>query len=359
MSEVPTTETVPPECHCSLSVPCVHILYAVALPSSAILLFNPIAIIISPILLTAWAVVFYSRSRPLGLCIVCVLAFLHFCLYSVFSPSAHQTRVSDGRPRCKNNLKQIMLAMHNYHEDFGSFPPAVVTDDNGHPMHSWRVLILPYLDEAKLHNAYRFDEPWDSEVNRKLLVKMPHTYVCSTHNSTQNTEHATSFVAVVGPRTCWAGLRGRTLNEIIDGTNKSVMIVETDSHSIPWTEPRDIDLSTAVRLLGSADPGAIGSHQRKEFFFEYQPVRHVALADGRVGSAPAGLNAEFAEQLLIVDDGGPPGDWDTSPLASQPHRKLRMFNTFRFALFAVLAVLPLPWVWLNPRPRETRQPAAT
>ncbi|MBT6498149.1 MAG: DUF1559 domain-containing protein, partial [Planctomycetaceae bacterium] len=150
MSEVPTTETVPPECHCSLSVPCVHILYAVALPSSAILLLNPIAIIISPILLTAWAVVFYSRSRPLGLCIVCVLAFLHFCLYSVFSPSAHQTRVSDGRPRCKNNLKQIMLAMHNYHEDFGSFPPAVVTDDNGHPMHSWRVLILPYLDEAKL-----------------------------------------------------------------------------------------------------------------------------------------------------------------------------------------------------------------
>ncbi len=358
MPDAPTTETVPPPVPRILGVHRAHFLYAVALPSSAILLFNPIAIIISPILLTAWAVVFYSRSRPIGLCIVCALAFLHFCLYSVFVPNVHQQRAITVRPECNNNLKQIMLAVHNYHEDYGWFPPAFVADENGRPMHSWRVLLLPYIDELIFYDDYRFDEPWDSEANRKLLLGTPQVYACPSHGNSMDGDGVTSYVAVVGPRSAFPDDRGRTLEQFPDETSTTVMVIETDSDSIPWTEPRDIELSAAVRLLGATDADAIGTHQHKEFFFEYQPVRHVTLVDGRVGSAPAGLDAELARQLLTVDDGNPSAVRDTSPLASQPHRKLQVFNVFRFALFTFFAVLPLPWVWLNPRPREKRPCAA-
>ena len=72
------------------------------------------------------------------------------------------------RSQCANNLKQIALAMHNYHDVFKSFPPAVITDKNGRPMHSWRVAILPFIEQAALYKNYKFDEPWDGPNNRNL-----------------------------------------------------------------------------------------------------------------------------------------------------------------------------------------------
>ena len=352
MSDAPTTEIAPSK---GKHIRGAHILYAMALLGSAVLLFGPFGVLVGFILTAMWSFVFYRESRPNSLCIVLMLAFICSCLFFVFAPSLSY-RETSWHSTCKNNLKMIMLALHNYHDDYGSFPPAYVADENGRPMHSW--LLLPYFDEQELYDAYRFDEPWDSEANRKLLLRTPYPYACPSHSNSLDGDGVTSYAAVVGPRSAFSGDRGRTLNEFPDRTWKTVTIVETDSDAIPWTEPRDIDLSAAVRLLGSTDPDAIGTHQYKEFFFEYLPYRQVALADGRVGSAPAGLDAEFARQLLTVDDGGPSGGPDVNPFASQRHRNLRIFNAFRFALFALLAVLPLTWVWLNPRPREKRPPAA-
>src|SRR5690606_28292508 len=64
------------------------------------------------------------------------------------------------RGQCQNNLRQVVLALHGYHVDHGCFPPAYVADAAGRPMHSWRVLVLPYLEEQDLYAAYNFAEPW-------------------------------------------------------------------------------------------------------------------------------------------------------------------------------------------------------
>ena len=97
------------------------------------------------------------------------------------------------------------MAVANYHETYGCFPPAYVADGDGKPMHSWRVLILPYLGQQELYNAYDFAEPWNGPSNGKLAGRIGNIYLRSGLDSDQI--HTTSFVAVVGPQTVWLGSR--------------------------------------------------------------------------------------------------------------------------------------------------------
>ena len=73
------------------------------------------------------------------------------------------------RARCVNNLKQIGLAMYNYHDQYGCFPPAYTADEHGRPLHSWRVLLLPYLECEDLYDQLRLNEPWNSPYNQQVL----------------------------------------------------------------------------------------------------------------------------------------------------------------------------------------------
>ena len=75
--------------------------------------------------------------------------------------------------QCSNSLKNISLALQNYHDTYRTFPAAYVPDKDGEPMHSWRVLILPYIEERNLYDKYDFTEPWDGPNNSKLLADMP------------------------------------------------------------------------------------------------------------------------------------------------------------------------------------------
>ncbi|MEJ7638446.1 MAG: DUF1559 domain-containing protein [Singulisphaera sp.] len=101
------------------------------------------------------------------------------------------------RAQSVDNLKQIGLAMHKYHEAKNHFPPAIGFGPDGKTTHSWRVAILPYLERQELYNAYRFDEPWDSPSNRKVLEKMPDFY--RAPDAGGDPTHP-SYFAVTGPR---------------------------------------------------------------------------------------------------------------------------------------------------------------
>jgi Protein of unknown function (DUF1559) len=92
-----------------------------------------------------------------------------------------------------------LLAVANYHETYGCFPPAYVTDRDGKPIHSWRVLILPFLEQQELYSAYNFAERWNGPNNRNLTSRVGSIYLRSGLESDQI--HTTSFVAVVGPQT--------------------------------------------------------------------------------------------------------------------------------------------------------------
>ena len=74
-----------------------------------------------------------------------------------------------------NNLKQLALGIHNFHSAYRKLP-AARTDENGQPLLSWRVAILPFIEQQALYEQFHLDEPWDSEHNLKLIDQMPATF---------------------------------------------------------------------------------------------------------------------------------------------------------------------------------------
>jgi len=89
-------------------------------------------------------------------------------LLAVLIPAVRQAREAARASQCICNLCQIKLALQNYHSTYGSFPPAYVADATGKPMHSWRVLILPFLEQDSLYNAYSMAEPWDGPEQQEV-----------------------------------------------------------------------------------------------------------------------------------------------------------------------------------------------
>ena len=98
-------------------------------------------------------------------------------LIALLLPAVQSAREAARRAQCVNNIKQIMLAMHNYISANSSFPRDI-TDKNGKPLLSWRVAILPYVEQGVLFDKFKLDEPWDSPHNQELLKYMPLVYQC-------------------------------------------------------------------------------------------------------------------------------------------------------------------------------------
>ena len=104
-------------------------------------------------------------------------------LVALLLPAVQSAREAARRAQCTNNLKQIALAMHKYHDANNSFPKPAITDKDGKPVLSWRVAILPYIEQAELHNKFKLDQPWDSPHNKALLQEMPTTYLCPSRSN--------------------------------------------------------------------------------------------------------------------------------------------------------------------------------
>jgi hypothetical protein len=197
------------------------------------------------------------------------------------------------RQTCVSHLKGITLAFHNYHDAHGSFPPAYTVDENGKPLHSWRVLLLPYLDGRELYDKIRLDEPWDSEYNQQFHGIQPKWYQCqaSIRNAiilssqvrfnvfTKNHDviHTgnSDFSVVIGEETVFPG-SGKTVSyaDITDGSANTILIVE---RMIPvnWMDPHnEIRFEVASKRI-NRHPLGIGS--RHSFGWVL-----VGLADGRI-----------------------------------------------------------------------------
>jgi hypothetical protein len=154
------------------------------------------------------------------------------------------------RHPCLTNLRSLSLAILNYEVAKGHFPPAYVADEQGRPMHSWRVLILPYLDDPiarEIYDQYRFDEPWNGPNNRRLANRMPAVFRCPEEAS--ENPLTTSYVAVVGNDTMWPMSQGRHVRDVKDGTSHTILLVEQAASGIHWMEPRDVSIEgTAVMV---------------------------------------------------------------------------------------------------------------
>jgi len=148
------------------------------------------------------------------------------------------SRAANNDRVCRDNLKRIGSALHQYHDRFGSLPPAYVVNDQGKRLHSWRVLLLPFLGHSELYKQYRFDEPWDSAHNRQLLDQMPAVYGCPADK--KRAAGTTNYVAIVGPQTVWPEHCAVSYSHITDGTSNTLLLSETADAGIEWLEPRDL-----------------------------------------------------------------------------------------------------------------------
>ncbi len=184
-----------------------------------------------------------------------------------------------------NQLKQLALAMHNYHDKNGHFPPAAVMGPDGKTPHSWRVDLLPYLDQLALYNQYRMDEPWDSENNKKVLARIPDVFL-SPFDDPKSTN--SGYYVLVGPGTVFEGPQGVRIVDITDGTSNTLMIVET-KRNIPWTKPEDITFDPKKPLPD------LGGFVQGEF--------RGALADGSVRGYVIDKVKDQLKWLIMRNDG--------------------------------------------------------
>ena len=243
-----------------------------------------------------------SRHRFTLIELLLVLAIIGV-LSSVMLPARSQSRESARRVQCVNNLKQIGLAIHNYHDKYHCFPPAYLADENGKPMHSWRVLILPFLGREDLYSRYRFDEPWDGPHNRLLADQMPPEYRCPTGPGPE-TAHGmgtTSYALIVGPHAFSDGPAGRRAVDIKDGLSKTIMMAEAAGAGINWLEPRDLDAATmAFRIR---HPGSGAEEDASEISSCHLFVANVLFCDGSVRSLTDDISAEDLKALTTIDGG--------------------------------------------------------
>jgi hypothetical protein len=197
-------------------------------------------------------------------------------------PMVTQFRGDLAKAECASNLKKIGAALRAYHAEFGGFPPSYIADRSGQPMHSWRVLILPFLGEQELYAAYDFSQPWDSSANSRLLARMPAVYQCSAETIQGNAE--TSYLMLSGPGWIADGPRSAHLSDVADGPANTVMTAEVANSSVLWTEPADLrDLATIDSYHGG--------------------VAHIGFVDGTTMEWPIPVNAEyFARWATIAGD---------------------------------------------------------
>jgi hypothetical protein len=201
--------------------------------------------------------------------------------------AAHAMTESNRRQRRFRQFKEMTIAMLNYHDTQKQLPAsAEFRDKDGKPLLSWRVAILPYLDEIDLYKQFHLDEPWDSPHNRTLISKMPSIYADPDSNLKELRDAGkTTYQVPVAPETVFHGKEGIAYRDIADGTSKTVLIVEVEPlRAVEWTKPRDWEVDMQNPLEG------VAREDRKVFT--------AGFADGHVQAIPVDADPAKLRGLL-------------------------------------------------------------
>ena len=192
------------------------------------------------------------------------------------------------------HLRQIAIAAMNHNDVYGRLPAQAVYDKNGKALLSWRVMLLPHLNQSELYKQFHLNEPWDSEHNKKLLAKLPDIYRAPRQDAKSIEEHRTYYQGFVGKGCFFEGKKGlRFPAEFPDGTSNTIMIVEASS-AVPWTKPEDIPYDADKPLPKLGLPGS------SEF--------HTLQCDGSVRTHTAKISEKTLRLAITRNDGMPLGD---------------------------------------------------
>jgi len=236
------------------------------------------------------------------------------------------------KSQSKNNLKQLMLGAHNYHDVHGKFPQSAITGPDGKTTHSWRVALLPFIGQKKLYDQYQLNEPWDSPANQAVLNQMPAAF---RHPNDFASSTNAAYFGLVGPDTAMGdSSRQARLRDITDGTANTIFLVEA-RRKIPWTKPEDIAYTTQAPIP------QFGGYHNGGF--------HASLADGSVRFLADSLDQNTLRNAINARDGNAvnlnvgiqkaaglkTAGLHTQPVPFEQHSRWGLESVFRHGRYAV------------------------
>jgi prepilin-type processing-associated H-X9-DG protein len=212
-------------------------------------------------------------------CLVALARSLH----AADDDPIERVKLARDRVKSQNNLKQIAIAFHSYH-DANNAMPRDITDKQGKPLLSWRVAILPYVEENELYKQFKLDEAWDSENNKKLLEKLPKVYTAPRGKFEKGQTFYQSFA---GDGALMSG-KPIKLFAIPDGTSNTFMVAEA-GEPVEWTKPADVayDAKKPLPKLGGVFGGDF----------------NVAFCDGSVRYVKKGVADETLKKFITIAGG--------------------------------------------------------
>ena len=200
------------------------------------------------------------------------------------------------RVQQQNNLKQMGLAMHNFHDIYNGFPDDDGSKETSKGNLSWRVHLLPLMEQNQLYQEFHLDEPWDSEHNKTLIPRMPKLFITNGVKA----KGKTSVHVMNSEGTMFGGDQEPRLRDITDGTSNTMMFVVAGADKAEtWTKPGGLELKPGAP---KESLGNIG----QEFF--------VCRADGSVQALPADFDADNFRRLAQHRDGEVIDDEPATPI---------------------------------------------
>lgn len=234
-----------------------------------------------------------QRSRSGHLVVKILLGVGIVMLLGAFLiPNLTRGREAARRTQCRNNLKLIGMALRSYHDQYGSFPPAFTVDAEGKPLHSWRTLILPFMEQQALYDKIDLSKPWDDPANAEALTTRLPAYCCPASIASLD---KTSYMGLVGENFFFARTGQRKLADFPEKQRSEVVaILEVDaSKAVPWMSPHDVSLE----YLLTFGPETKSSH--------YGSL-HTLRVDGSVLSLSSNEAASEREKMISIQQDAQP-----------------------------------------------------
>jgi len=245
--------------------------------------------IVSAVFLVVAGILFVIGKRGLAATLF-VLFLLGYFLY----PAVDGAREAILGTECQKNIRKLTLAICDYESEHGHIPPPYSIADDGTRLHSWRVLLLPYLGEQSLYDEIDKSRPWDDPVNIGFHDRMPDVYCCPAikyHSKWGSTGNTTAYIVVVGSETAWHVEGPPSLAQIsnADGTSKTIAIVESANHRVPWMSTSDPDLPTFIDNLDFSRP--------------HNGLLNCSVFDSSIRFLSDDLELGEISEMLTMDDG--------------------------------------------------------
>ncbi len=232
--------------------------------------------------------------------LMCCVAVVPVALMGgLLIPAVGQARFAARRAQCSNNMKQLGLATHNYHDVYSTMPTTTAGKD-GDPLVSWRLHVTPFLEQQAIYEAYDQKETFDSPANSGLSSMALLTYICPEDPAAlpNGTSYGAVFSRAEAPNPTLFVLDQPTrFRDVTDGLSNTIMFVESNGLVNSWAAPRDLQLDSLPMNINGPPGSTISSG--------HKGGANVVMADGSIRFLPVSINPGTLKNALMRADGNP------------------------------------------------------